>query len=72
MFAEALLLHGKPLRKLREKPLLTPKDVEERKKFVRKHGRKHGRKTKNSWRSLPHAIIDNNRYQMLLNAKGRN
>ena len=61
-------LHGKPFRKLREKPLLTPEDVEERKKFVRKHGRK----TKKSWRRRPHAIIDNKRYQMFLNAKGRN
>ena len=60
-------LHGKPFRKLREKPLLTPEDVEVRMKFVRKHGGK----TRKSWRSRPHAIIDNKRYQMFLNYVAR-
>ena len=61
-------LHGKPFRKLREKPLLTPDDVQKRWRFVKKHGRK----SKRSWRRIPHAIIDNKRYQMFLDAKGRN
>ena len=61
-------LHGKPFRKLREKPLLTTEDVKKRWRFVIKHSRK----TKRGWRSLPHAIIDNKRYQMFLTKYGRN
>lgn len=58
---------GKPFRKLREKPLLTPDDVKSRKRFTTKHYKK----PKASWSKTPKAIIDNKRFPMYLDLKGR-
>lgn len=59
--------HGKPFKKLREKPLLKKEDVEARKKF----GRKYGHKSYASWVTSPHTIIDNKRFPMYLNGVAR-
>ena len=54
-------------RKLREKPVLTPKDVKDRLAFARKY---HG-KTPGWWNKHLHAIIDGKSFKVYLNADGR-
>ena len=58
---------GKPFRKLREKPLLTPDDIEKRKVFAKKYSVRSA----SSWVNSPHAIIDNKTFAMYLDKKGR-
>jgi transposase len=65
---EAFKAHGKPFRKLREKPILTEDDVKVRHVF----GKKHGSKTGTGWGSKPRGIIDNKSFQMYLNSAARN
>ena len=64
---DTLRAHGKPLRKLREKPVLKPEDVAERLKFAEKH---HHR-PKEFWLRCPHAVIGNKRFPMYLDQLGR-
>ena len=64
---DALRAHGKPFKKLREKPLLTAEDVKARLAFAEKY---HAR-PKRSWLSCPHAIIDNKKFPMYVDHKGR-
>jgi transposase len=59
--------HGKPFRKLREKPILTEEDVEKRFKFVKKHAQHE----KSRWVKMPHAVIDNKKFSLYLDRKAR-
>ena len=63
----AFKAHGKPFRKLREKPLLTPGDVVARLSFAEKHGAR----PRSAWLTRPHAIIDNKRFSMPLDRRAR-
>ena len=64
---DALRDIGKPFKKLREKPKLTASDVLKRRVFTNKYGKK----TKASWVTCPHAIIDNKKFPMYLDRKAR-
>lgn len=64
---EAFRAHGKPFRKLREKPLLKPGDVEKRLIFARKHVSR----PRAAWVTHPHAMIDNKRFSMPLDRHAR-
>ena len=64
---DAFRAHGKPFKKLSEKPLLTPEDVKARLAFAEKY---HAR-PKRSWLSCPHAIIDNKKFPMYVDHRGR-
>jgi len=63
----AFAKHGKPFRKLREKPLLKPEDVLERKEFTTTHAGKRRRQ----WLVKPRAIIDNKKFPLYLDIQGR-
>ena len=54
-------------RKLKEKPILTPQDVADRKEFAEKHVNK----SKRAWLQSPHAIIDNKHFPLHVNRAGR-
>jgi hypothetical protein len=64
---DAFRAHGKPFKKLSEKPLLTPEDVKARLAFAEKY---HAR-PKRSWLSCPHAIIDNKKFPMYVDHRDR-
>ena len=64
---DAFRSHGTPFKKLREKPMLTADDVKERLAFAEKYHTK----SKRSWLSHPHAIIDNKKFPMYIDHKGR-
>ena len=64
---DAFRAHGKPFRKLREKPLLTPEDVAQRLIFARKHAAR----PRSAWVTCPHAVIDNKRFSMPLDRRAR-
>jgi hypothetical protein len=59
--------NGMPFRRLREKPLLKPEDVEQRLQFATKHVAR----AKGSWVTYPHAIIDNKRFPLYLDRQAR-
>lgn len=59
--------HGKPFRKLREKPLLKPEDIPVRFKFTKAN---RGRRSA-TWVKRPRAIIDNKKFPMYLQLKDR-
>jgi hypothetical protein len=59
--------HGKPFRKLREKPLLKTEDFAKRLSFCNAN---KGRRA-NTWVKKPHAIIDNKKFPMYLQLKDR-
>ena len=64
---KAFAAHGKPFRKLREKPLLTPGDVKLRRKFTSVNGGRRGK----TWVRRPLAIIDNKKFPMYLDLQAR-
>ena len=64
---EAFAAHGKPWRKLREKPLLTDRDIVERWEFSKQYSKRSGQ----SWLVYPHAKIDNKKFVAYLDHKGR-
>lgn len=53
--------------KLRERPILTKEDMDERLAFARKHQRRPSE----AWVDWPHAVIDNKGFQLMLNKEGR-
>jgi hypothetical protein len=64
---QAFKANGMPFRRLREKPLLKPQDVEERLSFATKNAAR----AKHSWVTYPHAIIDNKRFPLYLDRQAR-
>ena len=64
---DAFRAHGKPFRKLREKPLLKPQDVAERLIFATKYAAR----PMAAWITRPHAAIDNKRFTMPLDRQAR-